>query len=128
MKFFILSTIMSVIFFSPFLNLQANAELPYPVAIDAKAAIVNISKIKIQNLLLSGIVKKRSYNSHVAPGHIKYFIVSDKEQILKQGVVEYSPTLSLRSWRYGSRFSFVIPENLPAGAHIRLGWHHNQIN
>ena len=131
MKKYILSTIATVTCITQLLFLQsAQAELIYPVTIDSKAAKVSISKIKIQkqndNWVLSGKVKRRSYNSHVSPGHIKYSILSDKGQVIKQGATNYSPSLSSRRWKYGSRFSFVVPGNLPEGTSIRLGWHHHQ--
>lgn len=130
MKKFMLSSVITVLFVSQFLSLQvARAELLYPVEIDYQPVQVRISRIKIQQdgeqLILSGLIKRRSYNSHVLPGHIDYSIIDGKGQLIKEGMTNYSPSLSLRRWKYGSHFSFSLSKNLPEGSTIKLGWHQN---
>ena len=131
----LLSIAVSGLFFSAISSLQvANAESLYPVEVTSKTPSVKISKIKIQKLnqlwVLSGVVKRRSYNSAVLPGHIDVTIVKTiagaQAQILSKDVVDYSPSLSLRRWRSGSRFNLTLPNDLPAGSTIKLKWHKNQ--
>ena len=90
---------------------------------------VRISKIKIQyeneQLILSGLIKRRSYNSRVSPGHINYSIVDGQGQFIKEGVVNYPMNISSRHSKYGSHFSFVLPDDLPEGSRIKLGWQKN---
>lgn len=130
MKKLILSTVLIVLFVSPFLFLQSvRAELIYPVEIDYKPVQVRISRIKMlyenEQLVLKGLIKRRAYNSHVLPGHIAYSIVDGEGKMIKEGVVRYSNSLSSRRWKYGSHFSFVLPDDLPEGSRIKLGWYKN---
>ena len=131
MKKFILPISFLALFVSPFVNLQAaDKELFYPVEVIHKSVKVRISNIKIQHqnnqLVLSGLIKRRAQNSHVLPGHIDYVIIDKQGQIIKESAINYSASLSLRNSQYGRHFNFVIPDNLPEGSRIKLGWHKNQ--
>jgi hypothetical protein len=105
----------------------ASAELIYPVEIDFKSVQVRISNIKIQSmdeqLILSDLIKRRSYNSRVLPAHIIYSISDGKGEFIKEGIINYSSSISLRCWKYGSYFRLVLPDNLPEGSPIKLDWH-----
>ena len=131
MKKLFFSTALSILFISPFLFSQnVRAELIYPVEINYKPVQVTISQIKIINekeqLVLKGLIKRRAYNSHVTPGHIAYSIFDGEGKLIKEGVAQYSNSLSSRRWKYGSHFSFVLPNDLPEGSRIKLGWSKNQ--
>lgn len=96
--------------------------------------IVSSSKVRFQNVsieydegipVLVGKVKRSVYNSRVSPGHIGYIVKDAKGNVLIEGEAEYSPSLSLRRWKFGSSFAIAMPENLPADALIQLGFHRN---
>ncbi|MFK5986023.1 MAG: hypothetical protein QM479_11445 [Pseudomonadota bacterium] len=130
MKKFMLSTAITALFVFQVANLQeARAELLYPVKIAYQSMKVRISKIQIQyddkQLILSGFIKRRSYNSRVLTGHIYYSIMDNKGQLIKKGRTNYSSGLSLKRWEHGSHFSFVLPENMPEESSIKLGWQRN---
>ena len=127
MKKLILSIFITSLLFSQLLSLAiAKAEILYPVEVSSESTKVRISKVKIQNsneqLLLSGLVKRRSYNSTVLPGHISYEVNDAHGKLIHRGDVNYSPSLSLRRWKSGSRFNLVLPNNLPKDSRIKLAW------
>jgi hypothetical protein len=76
--------------------------------------------------VLSGKIKKRSKNSIIEQGHIKYYIYSENGQVIEHGQVGYSSGISLRTWKHGSNFSFILPNNMPNGANISLAWQANK--
>jgi len=136
MKKLLLSTAVSSLFFFTLGGLQiAKAGLLYPVEVSSQTPMVKISKIKIQQhnqiWVLSGVVKRHSYNSSALPGHIDVAIMGPndgkKPQIITESVIDYSPSLSLRRWRSGSRFDITLPNNLPIGSTIKLKWHKNHV-
>jgi len=101
----------------------------YPVDIESDSAKVKFLQVEVhrQNdqLLLTGKVKRRSYNSTVLPGHIDYIISDSQGQIIAEGVTNYAPSLSLRGWKFGSHFSVNLPDNLPEDSRIKLSWQRN---
>jgi len=107
----------------------ANAELLYPVEIIYQPTQVRISNIRIESqsdqLILSGKIKRRAYNSHVLPGHIDYVILDVNDQIVTEGAVDYSSSLSLRRLKQGAHFSFLLPKVLDEGSYIKIGWNRN---
>ncbi|MCU7938633.1 MAG: hypothetical protein KZQ64_13595 [gamma proteobacterium symbiont of Bathyaustriella thionipta] len=125
--------VVTILFIFQVLSFQsARAGLLYPVDIDSQPVQVRIFGIKIKKhdkkALLSGQIKRRSYNSHVVPGHIYYSIFNGNGQTIKEGIVNYSASLSLRRLKQGSYFSFEIPDSLPEGSRIRLGWQKKSIS
>ena len=106
------------------------------VSADSRTEIdTSTPSVKFQNVsinhdgdrpMLTGKIKRRSYNSSVSPGHIDYIVVSKDGLTIDQGAIQYSPSLSLRRWKYGSSFSVLLPENLPSHVIIRVGYHRNQ--
>ena len=116
--------------FSFILSTQiANAELLYPVEIIYKPTQVRISNIRIEpqsnQLVLSGKIKRRAYNSHVQPGHIDYVVFDVNDQVVTEGAVKYSSSLNLRRLKQGTQFSFLLPEKLDKDSYIRIGWNRN---
>ncbi|RKZ98208.1 MAG: hypothetical protein DRQ43_01825 [Gammaproteobacteria bacterium] len=107
----------------------ANAELLYPVEIIYQPTQVRISNIRIEpqsdQLLLSGTIKRRAYNSNVLPGHIDYIVFDVNDQVVTEGAVNYSSSLSLRRLKQGAHFSFLLPKELDEGSYIRIGWNRN---
>jgi hypothetical protein len=96
--------------------------------------IVSSSKVRFHNVsieydegipVLLGKVKRSVYNSRVSPGHVDYIVKDAKGNVLMEGGAEYSPSLSLRRWKFGSSFAIALPENLPADALIQVGFHRN---
>ncbi|MFK5986031.1 MAG: hypothetical protein QM479_11485 [Pseudomonadota bacterium] len=59
---------------------------------------------------LNYAVKKRSYNSYIVPGHIDYLIIAANGKLIRSQTVNYSPSLSQRRWKFGSKFSFFYPK------------------
>lgn len=108
------------------------AQLLYPVEILYQPTKVRISNIKIERqsnqLVLSGIVKRRAYNSHVLPGHIDYIVFDINDQVVTEGAVNYSSSLNLRQLKQGAQFSFVLPKNLTEGSYIKVGWNRDHSN
>lgn len=76
--------------------------------------------------VLSGKIKRRSYNSQVAPGHVDYVVYDGKGSVLTEGAIAYSPSLSLRRWKYGSSFSVLLPETVDKEASVKIAFHKNQ--
>lgn len=107
----------------------ANAELLYPVEIIHQPTKVIISNVKIETrtdqLLLSGKIKRRAYNSYVLPGHIDYVVFDINDQVVTEGGVDYSSSLNLRRLKQGTHFSFLLPKDLDEGSYIRIGWNPN---
>jgi hypothetical protein len=113
---------------SLFILLQASAtELLYPVEIKNKPPKVRIYNVKIQQqqdqLVLSGLLKRRSYNSHVLPGHIDYVVIDTNENVIKQGWTQSPTGLNLRRYRYAHQFQLLLPNDLSEGSRIELSWH-----
>ncbi|NOQ79946.1 MAG: hypothetical protein GQ546_11155 [Gammaproteobacteria bacterium] len=110
---------------------MVNAQLLYPVDILYQPTKVRISKIKIERhshqLVLSGIVKRRAYNSHVLPGHIDYIVFDVNDQVVAEGAVNFSSSLNLRRLKQGVQFSFLLPNNLSEGSYIKVGWNRNHM-
>jgi hypothetical protein len=92
---------------------------------------VQFKHVEIENqdgrYVLSGRIKRAVYNSHVAPGHIDYIVINGRGEFVAEGAVAYSPSLSLRRWKYGSSFSVVLPENVDNEALIKVIYHKNQV-
>jgi len=110
-------------------SLNANAELLYPVEIIYQPTKVRISNIRIEprsdQLLLSGTIKRRAYNSHILPGHIDYVVFDVNDQVVTEGAVEYSSSLNMRRLKQGAHFSFLLPKELNEDSYIRIGWNRN---
>lgn len=108
---------------------SANAELLYPVEISSQTPQVRINRINIESsnnqMILSGRVKKRAPNVHVIQGHIDYLILSSNGKIIASNAINYSPRLLHKRSKFGSLFNFVLPDNLPVGSTIKIGWHQN---
>lgn len=81
-----------------------------------------------QGVVLTGKIKRSNYNSQVVPGHIDYLVVNIAGETLDQGAVQYSPSLGLRRWKYGSSFSLRISADTPADAVIKLTFHQDQFD
>jgi len=107
-----------------------SAATEYPIEIISKTPKVTISKVKIDQIngkmILNGLVKRRSYNSSVVPGHIDITIKDSQNRIITNNTLNYTPSLSLRRWKFGSRFNFVLPADLPADSSVQIGWHPNR--
>lgn len=78
--------------------------------------------------VVTGKIKKRSYNSRVSPGHIDYAIYDASGKLIDEGAVQYTPSFMLRRWKYGSSFSFKVPDNLPRNSTVKVSHHKNQVN
>jgi len=122
-----MKNLLFIILLAFFLNVQA--QIPYTVDIDSGSAKIKIFNVKIkqhnQNLVLTGSIKRRSYNSKIQPGHINYIIENSLGKILQQGNSKYAPSLSLRRWKHGGKFTIRLPNNLPKNSKIKLSWHKN---
>ena len=110
------------------------AQSHYPIEVKNQPVQVRISQLKIksgiendnnEDKVLSGLVKRRSYNSHVLPGHIDYVIFDSNDDVTHEGAIQVSG-LNLRNSRYGRQFKILLPKNMPEGSHIKIGWHKNQ--
>jgi len=75
-----------------------------------------------QGTVLVGKIKKQNYNDRVPAGHVRYSISGSEGEVVAEGVVHYSPSLSLRKWRHGSSFVIDLPENLSAESEISLSY------
>ena len=107
----------------------ASAELLYPVEIIHQPTKVKISNIKIEpqsdQLILSGKIKRRAYNSHVLPGHIDYVVFDVNNEVVEEGAIDYSSSLSLRRVKQGAHFRFLLPKKMDKGSYVRIGWSQN---
>jgi|GEM_PF-1721254 len=108
----------------------AYANTLYPVEIGGPTPKVKLLRVTIQHEndqhVLRGKVKRSFFNSLVLPGHIDYSIINTNDQVIEKGIIKYGPSLSLRRWKHGSRFEFILPKNLPETVRIKLDWHKNQ--
>jgi len=109
------------------------------LSVNAEAAAVNAvnsSKVEFREvqllqtdkgLTLGGKIKRRSFNTHVAAGHLDVVVKDSKGKVLHQTAGGYVPSLSLRKSRYGSSFSISIPgsTSLPKGSVVSVGYHKN---
>jgi hypothetical protein len=134
MKKFKLSVVIPIVIITQLFVLHnAHAETLYPVKVDYQPTKVRFSKVKVkltvinqkEQIVLRGVVKRRIYNSHILPDHIDYIVLDSREQILQQGAIQVSG-INLRHNRYGRQFSLLLPDALPGGSTIKLGWHNNQ--
>ncbi len=92
-----------------------------------KVKFLNLSFDEIdKGTVITGKVTKSTYNSRVAPGHIDYAIYDKRGKLIDEGAVQYSPSMMLRRWKYGSSFAFKIPDDLPADAVVKVSYHRNQ--
>jgi hypothetical protein len=115
----------------PLLFSTSYAGTLYPVEIKTNSNKLTIFKIKLmpseKNILLTGVVKRRSYNSHILPGHIDYRIVDADKQIFKEGIIRVIG-LNLRKNSYGRAFELFIEEKLPQNSIIQLSWHSGKMH
>jgi len=126
MKSFIFIFVTLVLF-----SVKTNAESSsHPIEVvpfrDVVISEVVIEEIDNQNLL-TGEIKRARYNSQVVGGHIDYALVDAQNNILDQGAVQYSPSLSLRKWKYGSSFSIALPAHLPENTKIKITYHRDSL-
>jgi hypothetical protein len=134
MKKFKVTTVISIALFLqlPFIQ-SVYSQSHYPVEVQYQPVQVRISNLKIisdvennqANKVLSGTVKRRSYNSHVLQGHIDYVVLNKANGIIHEGAINV-PGLNLRNNRYGRQFKILLPATLPEGSHIKIGWHKTQ--
>lgn len=107
----------------------ARAQVLYPIEVNHQPEKIKISNIQVtkhnEQLVVSGVVNRRAYNSHVLPGHIDLVIFDTNKHILKQGIIKVSG-LNLCHNRYGRQFRIAFDNDLPEGSYIKMGWHHNQ--
>ncbi len=134
MKMFKLPIVLSIAFVLQSLLLTpVYAQLYYPIEVKNQPVQVRISQMKIkysvendnEDSVLSGRIKRRSYNSHVLPGHIDYVIIDRNDEVIHEGAIQVSG-LNLRKNRYGRQFNILLPKNMPEGSHIKVGWHKTQ--
>jgi hypothetical protein len=134
MKKFKVTTVISIVLFLqiPFIQ-SVYSQSHYSVEVQHQPVQVRISNLKIisdvennqANKVLSGTVKRRSYNSHVLPGHIDYVVLNKANGIIHEGAIKVAG-LNLRNNRYGRQFNILLPATLPEGNHIKIGWHKTQ--
>jgi hypothetical protein len=77
-------------------------------------------------LVVKGRLKKLIHDSRVSSGHVDYAIYDSNGKVVDEGAVKYTPSLNNRSWKFGSSFSFEIPDSLPSSAIIKITYHSNQ--
>ena len=82
-----------------------------------------VMELQGQHYVLSGKIRRKSYNSQVAPGHIDYAAFDNEDNLITEGAVRYSPSLSLRRWKHGSTFSIKLPTSVTETATIRISFH-----
>ena len=119
------------LFIAQFLLIQmVHAEMPYPVEVNYQPTKVKISNIKVTKEhgmeVISGVIKRRSYNSHALPGHLDVQIIDSQNVILQQGIIKVSG-LNLRRNRNGHQFHMTLNNKLPEGSYVKLDWHNNNI-
>lgn len=124
------SAVIATLLFSQFLLLQAaRAELLYPVEVISKPTQVKISKINVKKLnemiVITGTVNRRSYNSHVLPGHLEIQVMDKNNQLLKLETIKVSG-LNLRHNRYSHQFRIAFANELPKGSYFKISWHQSQ--
>lgn len=127
-----LTAITVALLFVQFLLLQmVHAEMPYPVQVNYQPTKVKISNINVKKeqgmFVISGVIKRRSYNSHALPGHLDVQVVDSQNEILQQGTIKVSG-LNLRRNRNGRQFRISLDNTLPKGSYIKLDWHDNQMS
>lgn len=120
-------TIITVMIFASFTSW---AEEILPKVESVFSSGVRFEHVEIERLdgryVLSGKIKRSVYNSRVAPGHIDYVVIGGSGEIVVEGAITYSPSLSLRRWRYGSLFSVMLPEAVTKEASVRVTFHKNK--
>ncbi len=134
MKNFKLPVVISIAFVLQSMSFTSvYAQSHYPIEVKNQPVQVRLSQLKIKsgvesdndNSVLSGRIKRRSYNSHVLPGHIDYVIIDRNDEVIHEGAIQVSG-LNLRKNRYGRQFNILLPKNMPEGSHIKIGWHKTQ--
>jgi hypothetical protein len=119
------------LFFVQFLLLQmVHAEIPYPVQVNYQPTKVKISNIHINKeqgmFIISGVIKRRAYNSHALPGHLDFQIIDSQNETIQKGIIKVSG-LNLRRNRNGRQFRITLDNKLPKDGHIKLDWHNNKM-
>ncbi|MBR9910295.1 MAG: hypothetical protein GYB33_08090 [Gammaproteobacteria bacterium] len=108
----------------------ASAKERVPSVESVTTSAVRFERVEIGRqdgrFVVSGKVKRRVYNSHVWPGHIDYVAIGSNGEVVAKGAVTYTPSLSLRRWKYGSDFSVLLPESVTEDASIKVAFHKNQ--
>jgi hypothetical protein len=125
-----LTAVTVVLLFVQFLLLQmVHAEELYPVQVNYQPTKVKISNLNVKNeqgmIVISGVIKRRSYNSHALPGHLDVQVLDNQNEVSQQGIIKVSG-LNLRRNRNGRQFRISLDNELPEGSYIKLGWHDNQ--
>lgn len=97
--------------------------------------VVSSNKVRFENVsiefedgipVLVGKLKRSVYNSRVLPGHVDYVVKDNKGVVIVEDGIQYSPSLSLRRWKFGSSFSIALPEDLPKDEIIQVAFHRNE--
>jgi hypothetical protein len=90
---------------------------------------VRINRIKIEadknQMIFSARIKTRSPNVRVRQGHIDYLILSPKGKKIASNTINYAPRLIPKGSKFGRAYNYVLPDNLPMGGIIKIGWHQN---
>lgn len=97
--------------------------------------IVSSNKVRFESVsieyldgipVLTGKLKRSAYNSKVLPGHVDYIVKDSQGAVIIEGGAQYSPSLSLRRWKFGSSFSIAFPKDLPEDVIVQIGYHRNE--
>lgn len=72
--------------------------------------------------IVKGKLKRRVKNSTIKPGYIRYQLLDGSGNLLLEGRSDYSPSLSLRDWKSGSRFQIALPFESKVNTHLKLHW------
>ena len=95
----------------------------------SKSTTVKLSDIKLMKeadkYIILGKLKKRSYNTHVQPGHIEYNLKTSDDVLVERGVINTAGNLNLRHLKNGRQFKQPLDGPLPKKGRLELIWHKN---
>lgn len=125
------ATVAVTLLIAPFFLLQmVHADMLYPVQVDYQPTQVKIKNINVkkehERIIVSGVINRRSYNTHTLPGHLDIQVFDNQNVILQQSIISVSG-LNLRRNRNGRQFRLSLGNELPKGSYIKVNWHQNMI-
>ena len=128
MKLAVIYVVLTILLY---VSLQVvHADTYYPVQVKAQATTIKFSNIKVTKKnkisVLSGIISRRSYNSHVFPGHLDLEVLNNNNEIIYQSIIKITG-LNLRRNRYGRQFIVKVDNELPEASYFKLSWHNNHL-
>ena len=95
----------------------------------SKSSTVKLSDVKLikedDKYIILGKLKKRSYNTHVQPGHIEYNLKTSDDELVERGVTNTVGNLNLRHLKNGRQFKQTLDGPLPKNGRLELIWHKN---